>query len=275
MKVSLTSIPASPGSRKTMKSKVPPPVNLLRRSIRLARKLERIASVPASSTLLTMVGYGFLVRSRRLAAAIEAMPSECSYEALILVRSMFEIFFDYKWIRLTRKHSRAVRFLRYQPIDKLKALEALPTAFPPQKLQSIKRRLKTERSKTRHLFRFKDRKHVSRWASSWAHPVSTVAGRVAELRLSAPTTPEDNYWYGVYRWMSWAVHASPQSIDASVTMNGRLKPRQALEDPSLPLILGWVLLISIIDFLASDLKLATALEPERSRLIKRLKTVHS
>jgi len=254
-----------------MKSKEPQPLKLLRRSIRLARKLEKIASQPASTRLVTKVGYGFLVRSRRLASAIEAVPSECSYEALILVRTMFEIFFDYKWIRLTRAHSRAVRFLRYEPIDKLKALQTMPTVFTPPNLQRITKRLKAERSKTRHLFRFRDKNLKLRWASSWAHPVNTVASRVGQLRLSAPTTPEDNYWYGLYRWMSWVVHASPQSVEATIIATGALKPRRVLPDPNLPRILSWVVLLTIVDFLSSDLKLTKTLEPERSRLIKRMK----
>jgi hypothetical protein len=254
-----------------MKPKPQQPRQLLGRSIRLARKLERISSNRAASRLLTRVGYGFLLRSRRLGTAIEALPSECSYEALILVRTLLEIFFEYQWIRLKRKHSRAVRFLRYQPIDKLKCLEAMPTVIAPPKRQSIMKRLKGERSKTRHLFRFRDKNGTWRWARSWAYPVSSIAGRVAELRLSAPTTPNDNYWYGLYRWMSWIVHASPQSLEAMLSANGTLKPRQPLEDPSLPLTLAWVLLLSIVGFLADDLKLAKALEPELSRLIRRLK----
>lgn len=253
-----------------MKPKAQQPAQLLRRSIRLARKLERISSNRAASRLLTRVGYGFLIRSRRLATAIEAVPSECSYEALILVRTLLEIFFDYKWIRLTRKHSRAVRFLRYQAIYKLKCIDAMPTLLPPPKLQSMLKRLKAERSETRPLFRFRDKKGNLQWARSWAYPVNSVEGRVRELRLSAPTTPQDNYWYGVYRWMSWIVHASPQSLEAMLTANGTLKPKQPLEDPNLPLTLAWVLLLSIIDFLATDLKLRKALEPELSRLIKRL-----
>jgi len=55
-----------------------------------------------------------------------------------------------------------------------------------------------------------------------------------------------------------------------LTANGTLKPKQPLEDPNLPLTLAWVLLLSIIDFLATDLKRRKALEPELSRLIKRL-----
>jgi hypothetical protein len=95
-----------------MKRKPQQPVQLLRRSIRLARRLERIASSLADSKPLTLVGYGFLVRSRRLARAIEAIPPECAYETLILLRTMLEIYFDHRWIRLKRKHARAIRFLR-------------------------------------------------------------------------------------------------------------------------------------------------------------------
>lgn len=169
-----------------MKRKPQQPVQLLRRSIRLARRLERIASGLATSKHLTLAGYGLLIRSRRLARAIEAIPPDCAYEALILLRTMLEIFFDYRWIRIKHKHSRAVRFLRYQPIDKLKSFEKLPSAFTPDQRRSIRIRLKAERSKARHLFRFRDKNNKLRWAASWAHPVSSVALRMNELRSSRP-----------------------------------------------------------------------------------------
>jgi len=255
-----------------MKPKTQQPVQLLRRSIRLARRLERIASRLAASKPLTLVGYGFLIRSRRLARAIEAIPPECAYEALILLRTMLEIFFDYRWIHLKRKHSRAVRFLRYQAIDKLKSINAMPTMFTPHQLRSIRARLKTRRSKARHLFRVRDKNGKLRWATSWAYPISSVASRMSEVRLHPGTTPQDNEWYGVYSWMSWVVHASPQSLDAVVTLTGPLRPaKQPIKDPSMPTFVACVLVLSIVGVLANDLKVTKALEPEFSRLKRHLK----
>lgn len=129
-----------------MKSTASDPEKLLKRTIRLARKLEKLGSQPSSKKLVTTVGYGFLVRARRLAMALETIPAQCAYEALILVRTMLEIFYDYSWIRLRRKHYRSVRFIRYQPIDMLKTLDVMPTAFSPAKLPKIRRRLIAERS---------------------------------------------------------------------------------------------------------------------------------
>jgi hypothetical protein len=93
-----------------------------------------------------------------------------------------------------------------------------------------------------------------------------------EVRLSPGTTPQDNYWYGVYSWMSWIVHASPQSLNAVVTLTGPLKPtKQPINDPSMPHFVAYVLLLSSVEVLADDLKLTQALEPEFSRLKKHLK----
>jgi len=91
-------------------------------------------------------------------------------------------------------------------------------------------------------------------------------------RLSPGTTAQDNEWYGVYGWMSWVVHASPQSLDAEVTLTGHLKPaKQPISDPSMPTFVACVLLLSTVDVLADDLGLTVALEPEFSRLKRHLK----
>jgi len=185
---------------------------------------------------------------------------------------MLEIFFDYRWIRIKHKHSRAVRFLRYQPIDMLKCFDKLPSSFTPDQRRGIRTRLKAERSKARHLFRVRDRNNKLRWAASWAYPVSSVASRMHELRSSPGTTPQDNYWHGIYSWMSWVVHATPQSVNQVVSPSGALRPRsKSLSDPSMPPFVAFVLLLSTIDLLANDLQLSAVLEPEVSRLKRKMK----
>jgi hypothetical protein len=124
----------------------------------------------------------------------------------------------------------------------------------------------------RHLFRVRDKNNRLRWATSWAYPMSSVASRMNDVRLSRATTPQDNEWYGVYRWMSWVVHASPQSLNAVVTLTGPMKPaKQPVKDPSMPPFVACVLLLSVVDVLANDLKLTNSLEPEFSRLKRHLK----
>jgi hypothetical protein len=257
---------------KPVNPKLSKSTRLLQRSIKLARKLERIASNSAAVRPLTLVGYGFLVRNRRLASAIVGVRSEYLYESLILLRTMLEIFVYYSWIRLKNRHSRAIRFLRYEPIDGLKCVETMPTAFSPLKFAEIKKRLRRERSRTRHLFRIPDKKTGKRhWARSWA-TVSSIEGRLHEVRSSVPPPAVGNYLYGVYRWISSIVHGGPQSLGTVLTSSGSLRAvAQPLNDQGMPIRVAFVLLVSTIDLFAVDMGVASALDPELSRLKKHLK----
>lgn len=73
--------------------------------------------------------------------------------------------------------------------------------------------------------------------------------------------------------MSWVVHATPQSVNQVVSPSGALRPRsKPLSDPSMPPFVAFVLLLSTVDLLANDLKLSNALEPEFSRLKRKMKS---
>jgi hypothetical protein len=249
-----------------MKPKKLQPDRSLRRSIKLAHKLERIASNKAMSKPLGIIGYGFLVRNQRLASAILSLPSPYSYEALILIRTMLEIYINYSWIRLKNKHSRAIRFLSYEPIDRWRCAESMTTTFTPAQ----RKQLKAECFRTRHLFRFRDNKGKMQWARSWA-TVSSLEGRLREVRSSVPPAPVDNYLYGVYRWISSIVHGGPQSLTTVLTGSGILRPsKQPLSNPFMPIWVAHVLLVSLIDIFAEDLRMTASLQPELSRLIKQM-----
>jgi hypothetical protein len=251
---------------------IAPDLRLLRRSIKLARKLERIASIQGKSRALTLVGYGFLVRNRRLASAIECLCPAYSYESLILVRTMLELYINHNWIRLTNRHARAVRFARYEPLDALKCIEEMPTVFAPLQFENLRKRLIAQRAKTRHLFRYraKKTKHMH-WARSWSSG-SSLETRLTEVRNSVPPVPVGNFLYGMYRWISSIVHGGPQSLSAVLTPTEPIKAKQQpLRDPLTPTWVAFVLLTSTLDLLADDLHVTAALQPEFSRLMKRLR----
>jgi hypothetical protein len=253
-------------------SSIVPDLRLLRRSIKLARKLERIASIHAKSRALTLVGYGFLVRNRRLSGAIESLSPAYSYESLILIRTMLEIYINHNWIRLTNRHAGAVRFARYEPLDALKCIEEMPTVFAPLQFENLRKRLISQRAKARHLFRYRDKKTKQmHWARSWSS-ASLLETRLTEVRTSVPPVPIGNFLYGMYRWISSIVHGGAQSLSTVLTPTGPIKPKQQpLRDPLMPTWVAFVLLMSTVDLLADDLHATAALQPEFSRLMKRLR----
>lgn len=184
---------------------------------------------------------------------------------------MLEIYINHSWSRLTNRHSRAVRFARYEPLDKLTCIEEMPTVFAPLQFESLRKRLITQRARARHLFRYRDKNNKMHWAKSWAS-VNSLEARLTEVRRSVPPVPVGNFLYGMYRWISSIVHGGPQSLSTVLTSTGTIKAKQQpLRDPLTPTWVAFVLLMSTVDFLADDLHVTGALQPEFSRLMKHLR----
>src|SRR2546422_4891915 len=95
----------------------PNPATLLRRAIRLAKRIETEGRPTDFRRRIRLVTYGFLIRNRRIAAAIERLGTDCAYESRMLLRPMVETLINHAWIRLRDTHSRATRFVAYQQLE--------------------------------------------------------------------------------------------------------------------------------------------------------------
>ena len=204
----------------------------LRRAILLARNLEELASERRLRRPLLVAGYGFLVRNRRTAEAIDRLGTSGAYESRVMPRTMLEMRINYAWIRLRQTHSRSVRFFNYWSLERLKLLEKAATFFRPDDYDDRRRALESERRKVRHLFRSRDRQGTMRWAASWAQ-VSSVEARLNEVQQAETPWNPDLFLYGLYVSFSSAVHGSPNSLNEVLTItNGRLTAKSQPEsDP--------------------------------------------
>jgi len=240
---------------------------LLRQAVKLALKLERIASGKNLRRPLLIAGYGFLVRNRRLAAAIMQIKEASAYEAGVLVRTMLEIKINYAWIRLTNTYSRALRFWHYLPVERLRLLERAAMILRPNDYKARKRQLEQARRKVRHLFRLRDRNGKMRWARSWAQ-VESVEARLAEVQKKQNPSQPDLFQYAMYIYLSSVVHGSPLSVEQVLRIhNKRLRPaRQPESDPERHVVGALALLMWTVDTFATDSKLKRALQPEISDL---------
>ena len=189
------------------------PASLLRRAIEAARLVEAAASEKRLRRPLEIAGYGFLVRNRRIASAIARLGRQGAYESKILMRTMFEIQINYAWIRLKNPHSRALRFRRFLPIERLRLLEKTATIFRSVDYERKKKQFEAERRKVRHLFRFRDSKGKMRWARSWAADRS-VETRLTEIKQTErPGGKVDPFLSGMYISFSAATRGSPISLE--------------------------------------------------------------
>lgn len=131
----------------------------LRQGISLAEVLESRVSHSAHKKKITFVGFGFLVRNRRLAQAILRLGSQHAYEGRMLLRSMLEIKINYSWICIRDRERRANRFIKYQPLEQLKILKELSNFYDPREYQQKLTNFKNKRAKVRHLFRHRNKKN--------------------------------------------------------------------------------------------------------------------
>ena len=248
----------------------------LHRSIALSKRLEAIASPKAGQRESTVVGFGFLVRNRRLAQAISQLNSQYSYEKQIFIRSMVEIHINYAWIRLKNTEVRANKFINFEPLALLKILEDIePSGLMSQdEYRSKLKEYKNKRAKLGHLFwnRIKQGKNKGKfkWDSNWASGAS-LESRLKEV-LKSQTGKYDSFLYGLYRWLSSTAHGGPTSLNAVLEPDKPLRAKlQPESNPTLHLVGAFVVLLATIEALAETCNKIKELEPELSKLQRALK----
>ena len=198
------------------------PITILRRGIRLARRIEKEAETSPVRRPVRLVTYGFLVRNRRLAIAVERVGTDCAYEGRLLLRAMVETLINHAWIRLRQTHSRATRFVAYQPLELLRVHPSLHATMTEEAFKTARRNLVKQRADVRHLFRNRNNKGKLSWARNWAK-VGTVEGRLDEVQRAENPAGPDPFLYGIYSWFSSVTHGGASSInDLFQKVNGRL-----------------------------------------------------
>ncbi len=232
------------------------PLVVLRRGIRLARRVEALARVSTIRTPLRFVAYGFLVRNRRLSMAVDRLGAASAYEGRMLLRSMLEIMINHAWIRLRQKHSRALRFVAYQPLELLRTHTSMEAAMQPAEYERARRNLERQRRAVRHLFRFRDHKGKMQWARSWA-AVGSVEGRLQEVKSAETPGQPDPFLYGLYSWISSGVHGGPNSLKEILQKRaGALVARRQPErDPKAQFAAAAAILAYTIKAAMEDLRL--------------------
>lgn len=127
----------------------------------LAVRLEELAAVRKSRRPLLIVGQTSLIRTRRLASAITRLGEPHAYEARVLLRALLEIKINYSWIRLRKTYSRALRFVKFLPLERIKLLNRFKPELTAEQFKQLKRRWAHDRSTVRHLFRVRMPKVIS------------------------------------------------------------------------------------------------------------------
>ena len=245
----------------------------LRRSIILSESLEAIASSTVSRNKSTLVGFGFLVRNRRLAQAILQLGSWHAYEGRMLLRSMIEIHINYAWIRLRDRESRANRFMKFDPLERLRILEELSGLIDPKEYRAKLREFRNKRAKVKHLFRnpIKRGKNKGKlqWDKTWASKGS-VEGRLKEV-LTSKTGNYDPFLYALYRWSSSAIHGGPTSLNEVLEKDSPLRAKiQPEANPAAQLVGAFVVLMATMETLAESSDMLENLEPELTKLQRAL-----
>lgn len=238
----------------------------LHQSIALATMLESRVGPSARRTKLTFVGFGFLVRNRRLAQAILRLGSRHAYEGRMLLRSMLEIKINYSWIRIRDQERRANRFIKYHPLEQLKILKELSDNFyDPTEYQLKLKSFKAKRAKVRHLFGHRNEKGKMKWDRSWASPAS-LESRLRDVQKSE-TGKYDAFLYSLYRWTSSATHGGIHSFGEVLELGDPLQAKSQPESNPVAQIVGaFAILISTIRPLAIDAEELDSIEAELLRL---------
>lgn len=243
----------------------------LHRSIALSKKLESIAGPKAGQRKSTLIGFGFLVRNRRLAQAVSQLSSQYAYEKQILIRSMVEIHIIYAWIRSKNREIRANRFIKFAPLEKLRILKDLePSGLMSQdEYRSKLREYIKRRAKVRHLFRNRIKRGKNKgklkWDRNWASGAS-LESMLKEV-LKSETGTYDSFLYALYRWFSSTVHGGPTSFEDVLEPDRPLRAKQQPEsNPTSHLVGAFVVLLTTIEALAKSSNTMKDLEPELSKL---------
>lgn len=249
------------------------PAQRLEHSIRVARKLERELCTKKPTTK-TFVGLGMLVRNRRISEAILVLGARHAYEGRMLLRSMIEIQINWSWIRHGRGHSRAWRFMCYDPIERRLITEDVKSVMSAATASSSLAKLSAARAATRHLFRRRSGKSGKlTWAKSWAS-VPVLRDRYMELRKAEGADPSDVFLYGLYRWASSEVHGGPVSLSEVMHVPGArpVVKRQPEKNPTAQISAAASTLAAMVTQLASDARLVRRLGPDLVALVSDIRS---
>ena len=238
------------------------------RCIALAELLENQIGSTSLHKKSTIVGFGFLVRLRRLAEAVLKLGKDHAYEAQILLRSMIEIHYNHKWILLSAKERRANRFIKFEVLERLKISNNLSESMDPNEYAAGSKKLKAMCAKVRHLFRLHNKKGKLVWAKSWAS-VTSFESRLMKVLNKPKTKKLDKFLYALYRSFSSTVHGGPMSIyqvlESSPTIRAKLQPES---EPEKQIRGAFLILLDSIRTLAENTSMIGNLEPELPKLEK-------
>lgn len=175
----------------------------LRELIGLARRIAKHARFEQTE-LVACVALGCLCREERLAALVANARPENPTDLMPTLRAMVETWVDFRWICNRDSWRRSNRFIKFELVARVRALEEL-SGTDASELRVLKRR----RGQVRHLFYDPRRR---RWASGWTN--MSMRDRVEEIRLADRVESSDVYAY--YRVFSASVHTD-------VSMLGELR----------------------------------------------------
>lgn len=251
-------------------------IGFVKRVIRLARRAEKLCPTQRLRPVRTLVTYGFMIRQRRLAEAIHRLGSRWAYEARCLARPTTEMFINLEWMRLYRGRARALRFVRFEPLERKKIANDIAGAMSQDAAKKMMAKYDAQCRGVRHLFRFKDQSTLKMsWARHWAKAEALRARfnevqTVQATRLKKPRG--DNFRYGVYAWMSSALHGGPLSLTEVLSdSHGRPVPKSRPESRwDAHLASAGVTLLLTIKAFAEEARLRRALGPEIRDLMKEL-----
>lgn len=186
----------------------------LRRGVEFAKDCEDVILKHRQQKPLGMLTYSTLIAQRRLAAGIERLGFDKSYEGRILLRSMIEHYYNLSWVRLKNADRRASRFVKFHALERLKLLEALPEDMRPPDYDRVVAYFRKRRTAYRNLFRETNQKTgVRYWVKSWATTPS-FEGRVNEVQSVASAHADQilSFTYMLYRAFSGPTHGSAEHM---------------------------------------------------------------
>lgn len=216
---------------------------------------------------IQLIALGTAVRVRRGTAAVAVLTPTFAYEARPLLRTVFELHVNYAWMRMKRPNQRANRFLKFQPLERLRWAETLVDGsdIKNHELAPAIKAMKKRRSRLRHLFFDKRSK---RWAKHWA----SVSAFEARLRqIARGVSDGGSFLYTLYRWFSSSAHGGAQSFEDILTrIEGGIRERpQAALDSINEVEAAAVLLLATWQNVAADFKMEREF---REKLRTRLRT---
>jgi hypothetical protein len=186
---------------------------------------------------------------------------------------MTEILINLAWIRVGKGRSRALRFLRFEPLERRAIAEDINTTHERDTAAELQAKYDKQRAELRHLFRIRDRNKKLTWAKHWAVVPSLrdrfIEAKAEEARQLRRPNP-DMFMYGFYRWASSTVHGGPLSLFETLgDVGGRIRARRQPElNPTAHVANAGIALLMTIRALVQEGHLGKLYGAETRRLLK-------